>query len=246
MFFHDKTRGKMIDMHCHVLPAVDDGSKSMEQTMDMLRMAHEEGIEAIIATPHFRQGHHSASIAVISERIKMAQEIIDEQGLNIRLYPGNEIYYSDGVEDLIEQDRIFTLNQTDRVLVEFSPIEEYTYIRRALDSINMRGFVPVLAHVERYGCMLENPERVSELKGMGVEIQINVSGILGKHGNRVKKFLYRLIKSRHVDYVGTDAHNTDSRPPEFQECYQILKKKFDAEYIDEIFYANALAIIEAE
>lgn len=246
MFFRNKTKEKMIDLHCHVLPGIDDGSQSMEQTMEMLRIASREGIEAIIVTPHYKEGRRNADISTIVKCMQGVQEKIEEQGLGVRLYPGNEIFYFDGVEELLEQDRVLTLNGTDRVLVEFSPTEEYTYIRNSLDNIRAQGYVPVLAHVERYECMVKHPEHVKELKHMDVEIQINASSVQGKLGRKVQQFLYQLLKDRCVYYVGTDAHNAESRAPEFQECYQMLKKKFDAAYIEEIFYENALAVIEAE
>lgn len=246
MFFRAKTRGKMIDMHCHVLPEVDDGAQSMEQTMEMLRIACREGIEAMIVTPHFKGGHRSASPETVQERLRKVQEEIEEQGLDIRLYPGNEILYFTGVEELLEREEVLTLNGTDRVLIEFLPTAEYTYLRNALDGVRAQGYTPVLAHVERYECMVKKPERVRELRHMGVEIQINAQSAEGRMGKGVRHFLYTLLREKLVDYVGTDAHNAEGRAPGFQECYRQLTGRFDIEYIDKIFYGNALAIIEAE
>lgn len=246
MFFREKTRGKMIDMHCHVLPGVDDGAQSMEQTMEMLRIACGEGIEAMIVTPHFKAGHHSANPETVTNLIRKVQENAERSGYVIRLYPGNEVLYFAGAEELLERDAVLTLNNTDRVLVEFSPAVEYIYLRNALDSVRAQGYTPVLAHVERYECMVKSSERVRELKQMGAEIQINAQSAAGKLGKRVQHFLYALLKEKLVDYVGTDAHNTEERAPKFQECYQMLSKRFDTAYLDKIFYGNALAIIEAE
>jgi protein-tyrosine phosphatase len=234
----------MVDIHCHILPQVDDGSGSMEETMKMLETASREGISAMIVTPHYKTGHRNADAGTITGLMARVQEEADSRGYGIKLYPGNEIFYSDGIEELLEKGLVLGLNYTDRVLIEFSPAENYTYIRNALDSVRSVGYIPVLAHVERYECMLRDRHRTEELKNMGTEIQINAAGASGKLGRRTQKFIFGLIKSGLVDYVGTDAHNAGRRAPEFKECYRMLCRKFDASYIDRIFYGNALEIID--
>ena len=236
----------MVDMHCHVLPAVDDGSQNMEQTIEMLRIASEEGISAMIVTPHYKDGRHNASVQTILSRIAQVQEEVVRQGIFVDLYPGNEIFYFHGVEDMLDKGHILTLNNTDRVLIEFSPSSDYTYIRNALDGIRASGYVPIIAHIERYECMLRDMTRVKELKNMDIEAQVNVSSAAGKLGSRVQKYIYEMLKGRYVDYMGTDAHDTENRIPEFQECYRKLEKKFDSDYINAVFYENALAIINAK
>ena len=236
----------MVDMHCHVLPAVDDGSQNMEQTIEMLRIASEEGISAMIVTPHYKDGRHNASVQTILSRIAQVQEEVVRQGIFVDLYPGNEIFYFHGVEDMLDKGHILTLNNTDRVLIEFSPSSDYTYIRNALDGIRASGYVPIIAHIERYECMLRDMTRVKELKNMDIEVQVNVSSAAGKLGSRVQKYIYEMLKGRYVDYMGTDAHDTENRIPEFQECYRKLEKKFDSDYINALFYENALAIINAK
>lgn len=236
----------MVDMHCHVLPAVDDGSQNMEQTIEMLRIASEEGISAMIVTPHYKDGRHNASVQTILSRIAQVQEEVVRQGIFVDLYPGNEIFYFHGVEDMLDKGHILTLNNTDRVLIEFSPSSDYTYIRNALDGIRASGYVPIIAHIERYECMLRDMTRVKELKNMDIEVQVNVSSAAGKLGSRVQKYIYEMLKGRYVDYMGTDAHDTENRIPEFQECYRKLEKKFDSDYINAVFYENALAIINAK
>lgn len=237
---------KMVDMHCHFLPGVDDGSSDMEQTIAMLQIAAEEGIEAIIATPHYKNSHHCASPETLQKKIATVEEEAHRQGILISLYLGNEIFYFNEIVEKLDSEEIFTLNNTDRVLIEFSPSDDYTHIRNSLDSVAIAGYVPILAHVERYACMLQDYKRVDELKHMGVEIQINVASVGGSTGWKTKRFCYELIKNQWVDYVGTDAHDDVKRVPNFQKCYRVLSKKFDPSYVEKIFYRNALEIINAE
>lgn len=245
MMFRGKKRGRMVDMHCHILPAVDDGAKDMEQTMEMLHIAEQEGIEAMIVTPHYKARHRNADADTILHKIHEVQEKAASEGCHITLYPGNEILYFDGAAELLENGGVLSLNNTDRALVEFYPTDDYRYIRNALDCVKAAGYVPVLAHVERYHCMVNDWKRVRELKQLGVEIQINASSAMGQIGRPVQDFIFTLLKNKLVDYVGTDAHNTHSRKPEFQSCYRKLVRKFDESYIDDIFYENAMAIIDA-
>lgn len=246
MFFREKRPGRMADMHCHILPALDDGSRSMGQTMEMLRTAREEGITAMIVTPHYKEGRHNAGPDTVMERLREVQEEAEGQGIFIPLYPGNEIFYFDGLPERLEQGGVLGLNHTDRVLVEFSPTDDHTYIRNALDGIRAAGYVPVLAHVERYGCMVRDWKRVRELKQMDVEIQVNVSGASGRLGRQVWRFTHDILREKLVDYMGTDAHDARTRAPRFRKCCQALAKRYGASYIDEIFYENAMTIINAE
>ena len=200
----------------------------------------------MIVTPHYKDGRHNASVQTILSRIAQVQEEVVRQGIFVDLYPGNEIFYFHGVEDMLDKGHILTLNNTDRVLIEFSPSSDYTYIRNALDGIRASGYVPIIAHIERYECMLRDMTRVKELKNMDIEVQVNVSSAAGKLGSRVQKYIYEMLKGRYVDYMGTDAHDTENRIPEFQECYRKLEKKFDSDYINAVFYENALAIINAK
>lgn len=246
MVFGEKKSGKMADMHCHILPAVDDGARNMEQTIKMLQIARDEGIEAMIVTPHYKEGRRNADADTILGLLEAVQWEAESRGIFLPLYPGNEIFYFGGIEERLERGEILTLNNTDRVLIEFSPMTDYTYIRNALDGVSAMGYVPVLAHVERYECMVRSRKHVEELKQMDVEIQVNAAGISGQLGKEVQKFLYAILQDEMVDYVGTDAHDAKKRAPCFQKCFQTLKKRFDTAYIQEIFYENTMAIINAE
>ncbi len=235
----------MVDMHCHILPGIDDGADHMDRTIKMLEIAESEGIEFIIATPHYKAFRRSASPETILKLTERVQRISDEEGFAISIFPGNEIYYFEGVDRLLEKGHVLSLNQTNRALVEFSPTDTFQYIRNGLDSIANAGYVPVLAHVERYEALVRNSAYVEELRQMDTEIQINADSVTGRLGHEVQRFLLHLLDEQLVDYVGTDAHNTDSRAPAFQNCYQQLSRRLDGAYLEDIFYNNAMALIEA-
>ena len=230
---------KYIDIHCHILPRVDDGSQDMETTLEMLRIAEGEGITDIIVTPHYRSGRFRGERSMTDKRLTEVRAAMAEAGIRINLYPSCEIYYRSELEEKLESGTLSTMNDTEYVLVEFSPMEDYMYIRSAMEELFSIGYTPILAHAERVQCMMKKPERVRELKNMGCDIQVNAASAVGETGFLCKRFVHKILKEGLVDYIGTDAHNTDKRKPAIKKCAELLYRKYDQEYADAILYKNA-------
>lgn len=227
------------DIHSHILPGLDDGSQSMEQSLEMLRIAEEEGTSDIIATPHYKSGRYRADSNQVSKRVSQLQTAAKNEGLKIRIYPGTEIYYHSELEEKFDNKELHTLNDTSWVLVEFSPFENFGYIRNAADDLLSLGLQPVIAHVERFQCLLKDVKKVQELKNMGCGIQVNASSIVGEYGFMAKRFTRKLLKLGLIDYIGTDAHNTEGRKPSMKKCADIIYKKCDKEYAEAVLFGNA-------
>ena len=243
MLFGNKKKSAkyIVDVHCHIMPRIDDGSRNMTETIKMLKIAESEGITHMIATPHFKSGHHNATPQKISELINAVNDAASTLRINMNLYQGNEILYFEDMCSYIDSGKISRMNGTNHILVEFMPSDPYQYIRNSLDEIMSEGYQPIIAHVERYGCMVDDIENVREIKNMGVEIQVNASSILGDIGKDIKKFLQKLLSEQIVDYVGTDSHRCEgSRTPKIQECADMLYKKYNEQYVDDILYGNAM------
>ena len=162
---HNSSRKKgYIDIHCHMLPAVDDGSASMEESLRMAKFAAMEGITEIILTPHQKADRRCVTYDGTLRRMRLLQERADELRIPVRFHPGAELFYRHGVEDLLEEGKFHTLADSHYVLVEFFPGEEYAYIRDALVRISSCGYLPVLAHVERYASVVSEAGRAQQLK----------------------------------------------------------------------------------
>ena len=230
---------KIVDIHSHVLPGMDDGSHDMEQSVQMLRLAREEGITHMILTPHYKQGRYRADTGMIHSRIRQLQELIEREELGIQLYAGTEAYYRSGLAEKLEEGELCTLNGTNSVLLEFSPFEEYLYIRNSMDELLGMGYQPVLAHVERYQCLVKDIEKVRYLKDMGCEIQVNAGSISGNNGFGMKRFTHKLLKEELVDYLGTDAHDMEKRKPLMKKCVHLITKKCRTEYAEALLFGNA-------
>lgn len=232
-----------IDMHCHLLPGIDDGARDEAVSMEMFRIAAKNGITSMILTPHYKPMHNNASPATVQRLVREARERLRSEDIPIELYTGNEIYYhEEAVEALLAGD-LCTLADSHYVLVEFGPMDEFSYIRNGLYRFLVEGYRPILAHVERYRCMTEDIARTYELIRLGSAIQVNAGSIMGKTGMHIKSFTRKLLKKELVDFIATDAHDTAKRAPDIGECALYLEKKFGQDYAKRVLQDNPDAIL---
>lgn len=234
------------DIHCHILPGVDDGAGDIVETEKMLREAYKEGIRNIIATPHFhpRRGH--APVEEILESADRVQKLIEEKFSGMELYQGQEIYYGHDVLDKLKNKELLPMEDSQYVLVEFSPGDEVRRITDGLNSLLIKGYIPILAHVERYGFLDADMETIEELVEAGVYLQINSGSLLGELGGEKKRFVKKLLKEDLVTFIASDAHDSERRKPRFQKCAEYISKKFGDRMVQRIFYENPQKIIENE
>ncbi len=233
-----------IDMHCHILPGVDDGAKDIDEMKRMLRIAYEEGIRCIIATPHHHPKRGRENPKVIRRQAKLLREAAHEIDEHFRIYLGTEIFFGQDIVDKLEAGRVLTMNGRDYVLVEFSPSDTFTYIRQSLQQLQLGGYVVILAHVERYNCIVKDPELADQLSEMGIYLQVNADSIIGESGREVKKFVKYLMDSELVFCVGTDAHSSRHRAPRMKKAAGYVKKKYGEEYMRRIFFSNAKLMLK--
>lgn len=235
----------IIDIHSHILPGLDDGAKNMQETIEMIRMAVEEGIDAIIATPHYEVGSVAEKNARYQEIFEEVRRYITEHQIPLQLYQGNEIFYSGSIPEILRQGGVRTMNQSRYVLLEFPFGVEYSSMQRALSILLYAGYWPILAHAERYST-LRKMNRLEELVRMGVHIQLNASAIIGCDGWRTKRYCHKLLKNQLVHAIGTDAHGSRRRRPKIRECIAYLDKKYGVKYRKQICEHNPASIIRGE
>lgn len=231
-----------IDIHSHILPGIDDGSKNMEMSLEMLKKAENEGISTIFATSHNMPGKGIHSRESIHRRVAELQKAADEEGIKIKIYPGTEYFYREEVINDLEEEKQITFAESDCVLVEFDPMTERAYIRAAAREIIACGFVPVIAHVERYEFLTKQKdyEGIIRLRDIGALIQINTASVTGGMGFWKKLWVRGLLKKELVDFIGTDAHRSEGeRSPKFQECAKYVQKKCSKSYADALLGGNA-------
>ena len=238
---------ELADMHIHIMPEVDDGSESMEMTMEMLRIARENRIGTMILTPHYKGGHRNVSPEGQLRRIASMQDAMAQEEMEeVDLYPGNEIMYDSSVPEALENGRICSLADSSYLLVEFKPWEEFSYLQEGLRNLSYEGWRVILAHCERYDCIRKNPELARELTRNRIYLQVNADDVLPHFRSPFAKLISGLLKEELVSFVGTDAHKDTERSPEMLRCWQYLIRKCDPDYVREITRENTLRIIRNE
>ena len=140
----------IFDIHCHILPSVDDGARNESSTDRMLRIAASEGIDVIVATPHFSYDREKEEVEMIKRKYAEVRALWKKRGADKEMYLGNELFYSEGVIEALQDGRALTMNGTRYVLVEFPMYAEFSNIQKAIQKLQYAGYIPIIAHVERY------------------------------------------------------------------------------------------------
>ncbi len=237
---------KYIDIHSHVLPGIDDGSGSVEMSMEMLRMAAQDGIGQMILTPHNKPWHRRIDYARIAEKVERLKDMLKEERLDMKLYVGSELYYRSGLVDELDQGAAGTLANSHYVLVEFEPSADYDYIRNGAYALLMGGYEPIIAHVERYKNVCSKKARVAELAGMGCLIQVNAGSVMGKYGFGVRQLTRNMLKQGLIHFVATDAHDLDKRQPRLSLCAEYIGKKYGESSRRRLFYEHPMCVLRDE
>lgn len=229
------------DIHTHLLPGIDDGAVDMKMTLRMTEIARKNGICNIIATPHHIPGEHYDLM-----EIKSIFQIVKDNLLemNINLFLGNEIYLNSGTLESINSGKALTLAESRYVLIESSPSEDYNSIYNGLRDILLHGYVPILAHTERYHCLVRKMKRIEELISLGCYIQVNAASITGSRFSPEYRFIKKLCKQDQVHFIASDCHNTSERSPKLADGVKRSKKWLTEVQLQKIFYENPKKLLE--
>ncbi|ENH98099.1 protein-tyrosine-phosphatase [Gracilibacillus halophilus YIM-C55.5] len=219
----------MIDIHCHILPGVDDGSKHMEQSVEMAKTAVSEGIRTIIATPHHKNGTYDNYKFEIIEAVQQLNTRLQEENVPLTVLPGQETRIYGEMIQGIEDNELLPLNETSGYLfVELPSNHVPRYTKQLMYDLQMQEIKPIIVHPERNKEIIENPDTLYELVKHGTLTQVTAASLAGKFGKKIKKFSTQLIDANLTHFIASDAHNTTTRGFVMQEAYRILKDEFDA------------------
>ncbi|MDR5659934.1 CpsB/CapC family capsule biosynthesis tyrosine phosphatase [Serpentinicella sp. ANB-PHB4] len=233
----------MVDLHSHILPCIDDGARSEEETISMGRIAMEEGITHIMATPHYFGEGRDKEKAIILEKVELVNKLFQQEGINVEVLPGNEAYLSLELPDKLKNGDVLTLNNGPYILVEFPMNNTSLYIDEILYEIRLQGYYPIIAHPERYRQVVEDPNIVCKWIEQGNYIQVNAMSILGKHGEVVQDTAEILMTHNMVHFIGTDAHSPRSRAPRINRAFEMVNQWVGPELVAKL-QANNLAVLK--
>lgn len=241
----EKLQGYM-DIHSHLFPGVDDGAQDMEMSLRMFRIAWDNGIRRMILTPHNKPMRRNISRESLGKGLEELRRAIGAEGMDMELYPGSEVFYRSEAAELLERREIPTMADSSYVLVEFGPMDDFDYMRGGIYQLMAAGYKPVLAHAERYKCILSSLKRVEELERMGCYIQVNAGSVMGANGWQARHFTRQLLKERLVHFTATDAHNDGRRAPYLTNCAKYISRHYGEDYAVRLLQVNPLKIIADE
>lgn len=232
-----------VDIHCHIMPYVDDGAATMEEALQLLTMEAEAGVTELCLTPHLRDNMFNSPDEKILYNFARLNQARQKAGIPVRLHLSREYFYDSRFKELLAARKVIPMGRKWFLLVEFSYNSPFSELADAAHRVKQAGFVPLFAHVERYHAIQQNPSKAAVLAEQGVRLQLNASGILGKDGHLMKKTCHTLLKERLIFAVASDTHDTVRRAPDLQKCGKYLEKKFGREYTEELMYTNPLSIL---
>ena len=232
---------EICDVHSHILPGLDDGSRDIEETMQTLREAYRQGVRAVIATPHYYPERYEPDAGKVLSACRLVGNTCGRQHLPMRIYSGQECFYYSGLIDKLNCGEVLTLAGSRYVLVEFAPDSPYLQIRQGLMSLLNAGYRPVLAHFERYET-LEREERLEDLRSHGVLLQMNFD-TFSQHKWFGKSRWQSLMQQGMVDLVGSDCHGVHFRPYRADEAARCMEKNLSPEVQENILVHSVQRIL---
>ncbi|KAA8671567.1 tyrosine-protein phosphatase [Clostridium sp. HV4-5-A1G] len=214
----------MIDIHSHILPGIDDGSKSMEQTLKMLKLTEKDGIKAIVASSHFYRGCYENSCDDIKKLLEKVKSRAKEENIDVNIIPGQEVMLDHYSLEYYKSGKIGCIGDTDYMLVEFPMMNMPENALDIIYELEIRGVHPIVAHPERYRYIIDNPSKINEFLDEKCLVQVNTGSIRGIFGKKVKNTARVLIKNEICSFIASDAHSTGGRHPGISSALEMASQ----------------------
>jgi len=234
----------MIDFHSHIVPNVDDGSKSIEETFKMFEEAEKAGFKAIVSTSHYIENSYESSAEERKIWISALQDGLNKKNINIKLYLGNEVYFTENIVKLLKSGLVASINNTNYVLFEFplntKPMNIYDVIYEMMGN----GYIPILAHPERYSFVQKDPELIFDLIDAGVLMQANYGSILGRYGEKAKIIVKKFFENNYIHFLGSDVHKPETVYPTVKDAINEIKAIVGKEKIEELTMFNPALVLQ--
>ncbi len=232
----------MVDIHCHLLYGVDDGPDTIEESKAMLIEAARQGVDAVILTPHYRQGMFPHDPDTIRRHYSELLPIAKEAG--VRMFLGTEYHIDSECVEKLKGGRCLPLAGSEYVLAEYSHDTSYSFIKETVQDLQFAGYMPVIAHAERYACLVDDPGLVEELRRAGALIQLNADAVLGRTVRDEKQFCKNILNSGWADIIASDSHDLKERPCQMEKCRAFAAKKYGEAAAERMFEKNPEQIIK--
>ena len=208
----------MIDIHAHILPDIDDGPDTIEEAIEICKVAANDGIKTIVATPHTWDGVYEAECDEILKTVEALNLKLKENGIGVEILPGAEIHIHEGLVESIQEGKILTINNGGKFILFELP---FVFVPPGTDkfifNLKVNGIVPIIAHAERIAAFQKSPELLEQLVNIGARVQVNAHGLTKRASSVERKCAEWLLKNRLVHFIASDTHSLKGRPPILSE-----------------------------
>ncbi len=232
----------MIDMHSHILPNIDDGAKSMEETINLIEEAKNAGFKEIVLTPHYIEGYYETNS---KEHEVLINEILNKAE-GIKLYNGNEVYISENIIKLLQENKISSINNTKYILFEMPMNVKPMYLYEVVYELLQQKKIPILAHPERYTFVFKEPELISDLIEKGVLMQGNYGSIIGQYGKKTETLMKKFLQNNMIHFLGSDVHRQNTVYGKMPEIIQKLEKIIGKDTLEQLSQINPNKVLNNE
>lgn len=235
----------MFDLHCHIIPCIDDGAGSLSEAVKMAALAASGSTRGIVCTPHCNipgsyKNYWAPSLNTV---ISLLQQELDKNSVPVTLYPGQEVYLGSDPTELIRRGKLITINSSRYMLAEFHPEESFSQVFRLAGILLRLGIVPIIAHPERCGFISEFEDAAEKLKKLGALFQINKDSLFGLFGRDAMQSARALCEKRLADFAASDGHSPYRRTPCLRDAHEAVSELCSLEYADFLFRSNPLRVI---
>ncbi|TCI58790.1 MULTISPECIES: tyrosine-protein phosphatase [unclassified Exiguobacterium] len=235
----------MIDIHCHLLPAVDDGPETVEQAVEMAKRAASEGVTAIVVTPHAFHPQFETDELNVQNAVAKLQDVLRQEGIALDLYAGQEIRVFGELVEALEQGKALSLAGSRYVLVEFPSDSVPAYAEQLFFGLQTEGYTPVIAHPERNKEFATNPKRLMDFVSSGALSQITTGSLTGEFGQNVQDLAFAFLRNGLSHLIASDAHSTGRRTFYWDDAKDAVTKELGADKWD-TYVGNAEAVMKDE
>ncbi|RHW32119.1 tyrosine protein phosphatase [Neobacillus notoginsengisoli] len=235
----------MVDIHCHILPGADDGAKNLQDSIMMAKVAMEQGITKVIATPHHLNSFDINPKETIIEKVHLLNRKLKEEKVDLEILPGQEVRIYGELLDGVAEGEIQTLAGSDYLLIELPASHVPRYTEKLFFDLQLKGYIPVIAHPERNQEIIERPEVLYQLIKKGALSQITAASAAGEFGKKIQKFSIQLLESNLTHFLASDAHNVTNRGFKMEKAYNTIHSAFGSDMVF-LLKENAELLIEGK
>ncbi len=229
---------RIVDIHTHILPLVDDGSDGMERTLQMIKNLQSEGVTDIICTPHYRLDMFLTTAKEDAKVFEQVKTEVQKAGLKVKLYLGQELHNAPEMLPLVKSGKAITLNNSKFVLLELSWHVMGDFVS-VIKEYKANGYIPIIAHYERFNYY--SLDDVKKLREAGALFQVNAFSFFGVEKAEMQTAVFEMLENGFVDFVASDYHHW--KKPYIKDCYYLICNKYGVDTADKIFFKNSLKIL---